>query len=219
MKKEESISDLLWDLDACEPAHTWVTIQERRGNKPGKIWKYCTKGEWLLWLACRLGFNYEVAMIAVEVARLCVKRHRECCRSRDDLRTNGVFARVLFLTEALVYTPQSTLGKFTQSDLESLVVKYTHGVGVDDPTGTTADCLLGMIGNVFSALECASYRQLYAGHAIEVSQELRSSLTWALFSRRNRSSSTLKAQRDLAVLVRKVLPFQEVLAAMKGECR
>lgn len=47
MKRKE-LQRLLKMLDACRPARTWVS---RTQVAPAELWKKCTNGSWMLWLA------------------------------------------------------------------------------------------------------------------------------------------------------------------------
>jgi hypothetical protein len=46
---------ILQDMDACDPALEWVA--DRPDLAPDALWRECSRGDWLLWLAARVGID------------------------------------------------------------------------------------------------------------------------------------------------------------------
>ncbi len=49
-----SLSDRIRDMDACREAQTWVDSLPPE-TTPEAAWVACARGDWLLWVAARIG--------------------------------------------------------------------------------------------------------------------------------------------------------------------
>ncbi len=58
-----SLSDRIRDMDACREAQTWVNSLPPE-TTPEAAWVACARGDWLLWVAARIGVDRKLLVLA-----------------------------------------------------------------------------------------------------------------------------------------------------------
>ena len=77
--------------EACDPSIQWV--EEHNIQSLEEAWNACERGDWLLWMATKLGIDERKLALCAALCAHIVVQHMEDARSRDAVRVAFLWGR------------------------------------------------------------------------------------------------------------------------------
>ena len=170
----KTTKDILAELGACPEAVEWAG---RKTHK--KAWETCKRGEWLLWIAGRLGVDRKLLVLAA-----CA-----CART------------------ALKYVPD---GEDRPRIAIETAEAWTRGEATIDQVRSAAyaSALAAYAAYATNAPYAAARAAAYAANAASRAAAYAAQAAYA--------ASRAAARKDMAAIVRKIIPFSVIKKAIAG---
>ena len=133
MTNAEFRSHLL-KLDACSEALDWV--DEHPKLSPAQLWATCSRADWLLWLAGRVGVDRKTLVSAAADCAETASGHKDCPEVVECIRVTRLWVIDEASLDTAVYAAAAARGPAydtaaADADLATTVRKHIKWVGVE----------------------------------------------------------------------------------------
>ena len=186
-----STLDRLRRIGACDPIYNWVAAQP--DCTPAVLWATCPRGDWLLWLAARVGVDRHVVVAA------CCACARTALRYVTDPRELRPLSAIMIAEAWARGDPRVSIGHVQDASADA------------SACATAAQASIAASYTILDAVD-ASIAASYASHAILDAVD--ASLAASFAAHACACGAHAAVQHEHADIVRAVIPWSQVAVAI-----